>query len=442
MHQATLPARSGLFVVMMCFLTLVADGYDLIVFGATLPRLLEEPGWGLTPAAAGMIGSWTLAGLMVGMGAAGPLSDRIGRRHLIMAGVLWFSIGSVLCALAISPFWLGAARFFTGIGLGGVVPAAVALTVEYAPAHRRQLYNALTLTGYSVGGVICALLAITLLHEHGWRTLYALGAFYALILPVMYVWLPESVSFLVERGRMEEARVLAVRYSLNLGQIVREQEAQHSNAAAPGARGYRMLATEALRTSALLFALVSFCVQLIVYGLNAWLPQLMRKAGYPLGSSLQFLLVMQCGAVIGMIGGAWLADRLGSKRVIIPFFAIGGLSLLALSQKLEFGWLMLAVFGAGIGSIGTTTLIYGYIATHFPASCRGSALGASQAFGRFGSILGPLVGGWIVGSNLPLHWNFYVFVVPAFVAIMLVPLIPRPAREPDVGPGADYRTAD
>ncbi|MDQ0141323.1 MFS transporter [Cupriavidus necator] len=442
MHQATLPARSGLSVIMMCFLTLVADGYDLIVYGATLPRLLEEPGWGLTPAAAGMIGSWTLAGLMVGMGAAGPLSDRVGRRKLIMAGVLWFSIGSILCALAPSPFSLGAARFFTGIGLGGVVPSAVALTVEYAPPQRRQLYNALTLTGYSVGGVICALLAITLLQEQGWRTLYALGALYALILPAMYLWLPESVSFLVEHNRIDEARILAARHSLDLERIMREQRAQALHARASGARGYRLLATDALRTSALLFALVSFCVQLIVYGLNAWLPQLMRKAGYPLGSSLQFLLVMQFGAVVGMIGGAWLADRLGSKRVIIPFFVIGGLSLLALSQKLEFGWLMLAVFGAGIGSIGTTTLIYGYIATHFPASCRGSALGASQAFGRFGSILGPLIGGWIVGSNLALHWNFYAFVVPAVVAIMIVPLIPKPAQEPGAVPGADYRTAD
>lgn len=426
MNQSTPPVRSSLFVVFLCFLTLVADGYDLIVYGATVPHLLAEPGWHLSPATAGMIGSWTLVGLMVGLAAAGPLTDRIGRRRLLMAGVLWFSIGSVVCAFATSPTFLGAARFVTGIGMGGVVPSAVALSVEYAPKGRRQLYNALTLTGYSVGGIVSALLAIALLHEHGWRTLYALGACYALILPIMVFLLPESVDFLVERGRMHEARALAARYSLDLDQILRDKDAQRaSQGTAQAASGYRLGLSREFRATALLLAFMAFCLQLIVYGLNAWLPQLMRAAGYPLGSSLQFLLVMQFGAVVGMLGGAWLADRVGARRVMFPFLVIGGVSLIALSQKLGATWLMLAVFGAGLGSIGTSSLIYGYIAAHFPTSCRGSALGGAQAVGRFGSILGPMIGGWIVGANLGLQWNFYAFALPAIVAATVVPLIPK-----------------
>jgi MFS transporter, AAHS family, benzoate transport protein len=424
--QATPPVRSSLFVILLCFLTLVADGYDLIVYGATVPHLLSEPGWHLSPAGAGMIGSWTLVGLMVGLAAAGPLTDRIGRRRLLMTGVLWFSVGSIVCAFATSPVFLGATRFVTGIGMGGVVPSAVALSVEYAPRDRRQLYNALTLTGYSVGGIICALLAIALLPQHGWRILYAFGAFYALMLPVMYFFLPESFDFLIDRGRLDDARKLATRYSLELDPILRDKQAQR--AALDGTRsasGYRLVLSREFRTTALLLAFMTFCVQLIIYGLNAWLPQLMRSAGYPLGSSLQFLLVMQFGAVVGMLGGAWLADRFGSRHVMFPFLVIGGLSLIALSQKLGFAWLMLAVFGAGLGSIGTSSLIYGYIAAHFPTACRGSALGGAQALGRFGSILGPMIGGWIVGSHLGLHWNFYAFAIPAIVAATVVPLVPK-----------------
>ncbi|HEF4732310.1 aromatic acid/H+ symport family MFS transporter [Burkholderia multivorans] len=428
MNQATPPVRSSLFVVLLCFLTIVADGYDLIVYGATVPHLLAEPGWHLTPAGAGMIGSWTLVGLMVGLAVAGPLTDRIGRRRLLMVGVLWFSVGSFVCAFATSPTFLGAARFITGIGMGGVVPSAVALAVEYAPKGRRHFYNALTLTGYSVGGIVSALLAIVLLHEHGWRTLYALGALYALILPVMYFLLPESADFLVNRGRIDEARTLAARYSLDLDQILRDKDAQRiSHGAARPAGGYRLVLSRQFRATALLLAFMTFCVQLIVYGLNAWLPQLMRAAGYPLGSSLQFLLVMQFGAVVGMLGGAWLADRVGTRRVMFAFLVLGGLSLIVLSQKLDSTWLMLAVFGAGLSSIGTSSLIYGYIAAHFPTSCRGSALGGAQAVGRFGSILGPMIGGWIVGANLGLHWNFYAFAIPAIVAATVVPLIPRSA---------------
>ncbi|WP_250455149.1 aromatic acid/H+ symport family MFS transporter [Caballeronia sp. ATUFL_M2_KS44] len=413
---------------MLCFLTIAVDGYDLIVYGATIPRLLEEPGWNLSPASAGMIGSWTLAGLMVGLLGAGPLSDRIGRRKLMMAGVLWFSLGSLLCAIAHSPQALGIARFVTGIGLGGVVPSSVALTIEYAPRSRRQLYSAIALTGYPVGGVLCALLAIATLQSHGWRLLYGYGALYVLILPVMWFFLPESVSYLLDRGRTDEARTLAARYAIDLDEVARdEEEHRRTRVAAAGARGYRLLTSPEFRSALLLFALVCFCGQLVVYGLNAWLPQLMRKSGYALGSSLQFLLVMQCGAVLGNLTGSWLADRLGPKRVLVPFFLIGAVSLLVLSQKPDYVWLTLAVFGAGLGSIGSVTLGYGYIGAYFPASCRGSAIGAAQGIGRIGSILGPMIGGWVLGSNLDHHWNFYAFAIPAVIAAVVVTLIPKAA---------------
>ncbi|MFF0454805.1 MFS transporter [Nocardia africana] len=419
--------RSGLFVVALCFLTIVADGYDLIVYGATVPNLLAEPQWHMTAATAGAIGSWTLAGLMVGFLLAGPMTDRIGRRKVMMIGILWFSIGSAICALAQSPEFLGAARFVTGIGLGGVVPSAVALTVEYAPKTRRQLYNGLTLTGYSLGGIIAALAALALLPDHSWRLLYGLAALYLLILPVMYFYLPESVNYLILRGRTDDARRVASRYGLDFDSACREHTVEPAEAAADGAggRGYRLLLTRPYVIAAALFVITCFCSQLIVYGLNTWLPQLMRKAGYPLGSSLQFLLVLQLGAVVGTLGGSLLADRFGSKRVIVASFLVGGVSLLALSRPLDVGYLMLAVAGAGLGTVGTSTLTYGYVAVHFPASCRGSAVGAAMGLARAGAILGPLIGGWIAGSALGVEWNFYAFALPAFVAATVVSLIGR-----------------
>jgi MFS transporter, AAHS family, benzoate transport protein len=409
-------------------MTIAVDGYDLIVYGATVPRLLAEPGWGLDASGIGMIGSWTLAGLMVGLVGAGPLADRIGRRRIIMLGVLWFSVGALFCALAHSPFAFGMARFATGIGLGGVVPSSVALCVEYAPNNRRQLYNALTLTGYSFGGVLCSLLAIALLERHGWRILYAAGAVYILILPVMYFLLPESVNYFLDRGRADEARELAARYAVDLDQLRQEQQSVlHSRATVTRSRGPSLMMSSEWRGAVLLFALMAFCAQLVVYGLNVWLPLLMRKAGYPLGSSLQFLLVMQFGAVSGSLFGAWLADRVGSRKVLVPFFLVCGLSLLLLSQKPPYMWLMCGVFGAGLGSIGASTLIYGYIAAYFPASCRASAIGITQGLGRVGSILGPMVGSWVIAAKLGPQWNFYAFAVPAVLAAVVVAQIQKAA---------------
>jgi MFS transporter, AAHS family, benzoate transport protein len=428
MNNSSAQTLRRLLVVLLCFLTIGVDGYDLIVYGATVPRLIAEPGWGLNANGVGLIGSWTLAGLMVGLVGAGPLADRIGRRRLIMLGVLWFSVGALFCALAHSPFAFGVARFATGIGLGGVVPSSVALSVEYAPRNRRQLYNALTLTGYSFGGVVCSLLAIALLESHGWRVLYALGAIYVLILPVMYFLLPESVSYLLESGRTEEARAVASRYGVDFDQVSQEQHDRlHPYPATPRLRGLSLMMSSKWRSAVLLFSLMAFCAQLVVYGLNVWLPLLMRKSGYPLGSSLQFLLVMQFGAVSGSLVGAWLADRLGSRKVLIPLFLVCGLSLLVLSQKPGYLWLTIGVFGAGLGSIGASTLVYGYIAAYFPASCRASAIGIAQGLGRVGSILGPMMGSWVIGANLGTQWNFYAFAVPAVLAAIVVTRVQRTA---------------
>ncbi|MEV6062813.1 aromatic acid/H+ symport family MFS transporter [Nocardia asteroides] len=418
--------KSGMVVVMLCFLTIVADGYDLIVYGATVPSLLEEPGWEMSASTAGLIGSWTLIGLMVGFLLAGPLADRIGRRKVMMAGVVWFSAGCAICAVATSPEFLAAARFFTGIGLGGVVPSAVALTMEFAPRHRRQIYNGMMLTGYSFGGIVAALVAIALLPDHSWRMLYAVGALCVIVVPAMYFWLPESVNSLVARGKNAEAAELARAYGLDIDAVRAEQGIQGEEASAreEGTAGLRMLLTRRYLPSLLLFVVVCICAQLITYGLNTWLPVLMREAGYPLGSSLQFLLVLQVGAIIGMIGGSMFADRYGSRRILVLFFLIGAVSLLVLSRKLDTAVLMVAVAGAGLGSIGSSSLAYGYVAAKYPASCRGSAVGASMGLGRVGSILGPSIGGWVVGSSLGSQWNFYAFAVPAVIAAVIVILLP------------------
>jgi len=115
--------RSGLTVVAICFLTIVFDGYDLIVYGSAVPSLLAEPGWQLGPAQAGAIGSYALAGMLIGALGAGAVTDRLGRRRIMLIGITWFSVAMVGCALAPTPELLGLLRFVAGFGLGGVIPA-------------------------------------------------------------------------------------------------------------------------------------------------------------------------------------------------------------------------------------------------------------------------------------------------------------------------------
>jgi AAHS family benzoate transporter-like MFS transporter len=123
-------------VVALCFLTIVFDGYDLIVYGSAVPSLLAEPGWNMGPAQVGAIGSYALAGMLIGALGAGAITDAIGRRRIMLIGISWFSVLMVACSLAPTPGLLGLLRFLAGLGLGGVIPSAIALTVEYAPRGR------------------------------------------------------------------------------------------------------------------------------------------------------------------------------------------------------------------------------------------------------------------------------------------------------------------
>ncbi|MEU7815300.1 aromatic acid/H+ symport family MFS transporter [Pseudonocardia sp. NPDC049154] len=371
MSGTTKPAtRSGLIVIALCFLTIVFDGYDLIVYGSVVPSLLAEPGWDLGPAEAGAIGSYALAGMLIGALGAGAITDALGRRRIMLIGITWFSLLMIVCSLAPNPELLGLFRFLAGLGLGGVIPSAIALTVEYAPRGRRQLYNALMFAGYSVGGVLAAVLALSLVADHGWRPLLAIGAAPLLIvLPLAWRFLPESVGYLLAKGRDDEAETLAARYGVDLPALREER------AAAAGAAGPKALFRKGMLGATLLFGAASFCGLLLVYGLNTWLPQIMRQAGYPLGSAFTFLLVLNLGAIVGAVIASLLADRFGPKPVTVGAFLLATLCLLVLSQRVDTGLLMVAVAVAGLGSVGTQILVNGYVAVHYPASIRATALG-------------------------------------------------------------------
>ncbi|MBB6377461.1 AAHS family benzoate transporter-like MFS transporter [Pseudonocardia eucalypti] len=411
-------------VVALCFLTIVFDGYDLIVYGSAMPSLLAEPGWNLGPASAGAIGSYALAGMLVGALGAGALTDRLGRRSVMLLGITWFSALMVGCSLAPTSGLLGLLRFLAGLGLGGVIPSAIALTVEYAPKARRQLYNAIMFAGYSVGGVLAALLALLLLPGYGWRPLMAIGAVpLVVVLPLAWRFLPESAGFLLARGRVAEAEVLAAQYGLDLPALQRER------AAAVGrSRPATLFHRDRLRAT-LLFGAASFCGLLLVYGLNTWLPQIMREAGYPLGSALTFLLVLNLGAIAGTVVASALADRYGSKPVTVSAFLLATACLVVLSQPVDTTLLFVAVGVAGLGSVGTQILVNGYVAVQHPAPVRASALGWALGMGRAGAIVGPLFGGWVLAAGIGFEWNFYGFAVPALCGALLIALVPRGPAE-------------
>jgi benzoate transport len=403
----------------LCWIAVALEGFDLVVLGVVLPSLLKFGDWGLNPNSASVISVIGLVGVMIGALAAGTVSDLIGRRKAMLWTVISFSALTLLCAFAPNPMTFGVLRFLAGLGLGGVLPTALALINEYASRGRGGRATTTMMTGYHVGAVLTALLGIVVVDRYGWQWMFVIGALPALVLvPLMVKYLPESTAFLQARAD---------------GAAPRPGRSKAGAAGTDAVRGNKnpigMLFQNGLARSTVAFWVTSFMGLLLVYGLNTWLPQIMREAGYELGAALALLLVLNVGAVLGLLVAGRVADKIGNRRSAIAWFSTAALFLALLSIKLPGFGVYISVLLTGMFVFSAQVLVYAYVAHVYPAAARGTALGGAAGIGRLGAITGPLITGVLLTAGVAYPWGFYLFAVVAAlgaVAIFMVNRDPAP----------------
>lgn len=416
--------RTSALVVALCWIAIFSEGYDVGVLGAILPALAADTAWQLTPIELGALGSYTLLGMLAGGLLSGTLSDLYGRKPLFLGCLALFALCMVVTAWAPTPAWFRFSRLIAGLGLGGIIPVAAALTVEYSHPSRKSLNYGIMYSGYSVGILTAALTARELLPDHGWRPVVLIGAAPLLFLPFMAWLLPESLESLVARGRFVAARNLADRLGLPTPIPTAKNETV----------GWRIV----LRTifsrhyafATCCFWTALFMSLLLVYGLAQWLPQIMRKSGYDLGDSLRFLAVFSFTSAIGGIILGRLADRFGVKLTVTIAYAIGALAIAAISIKGSIWLNYTTVAIAGFGTISASLILTGYLVDYLDPLVRSAGTGWALSFARIGAMSGPLLGGYIASLNIGPEWNFYTFAVVAAIAAVATLLIPKKRQAP------------
>ena len=402
-------------ILFWCTLIIIFDGYDLVIYGVVLPILMQQ--WQLDPVRA--LGSTALFGMMIGAMLLGTLSDRFGRKKMIVLCIVLFSGFTALNGFAQTPLQFGVMRFIAGLGIGGVMPNVVALMSEYSPRRIRSTLVAVMFSGYAIGGMLSAVLGIWIVPQFGWQVMFYLAVIPLLLLPLIWTQLPDSVAFLVRQGKIAEARkVLAALTGKPLPDdaelaVHQPQKTEQSLAA---------LFSNNRALSTLMFFQAFFMCLLMVYGLGSWLPKLMTMAGYGFGSSLMFLLFLNIGGIIGAIGGGWLSDRFHPRPVLMLFFTLAAVSLALLGFKSHVAVLYFLVTVAGATTIGSQILLYAYVAQFYPTAIRSTALGWSSGVGRIGAILGPVLGGALLAMQLSHQMNFLAFVVPGALAVIAIML--------------------
>jgi AAHS family benzoate transporter-like MFS transporter len=423
-------------ILFWCTLILVIDGYDLAVFGAALPSIMKE--MGVSATTAGFMASAALFGVMIGAMFFGTLADKVGRPKMLVICIAVFSVFTAATGLARDPVSFSVIRFIAGLGIGGVLPICAAQMGEFAPTAIRARLVAFVFAGYPVGGVLVALVAKQLIVEHGWSSVFYVGGLPLLLIPFILKTMPDSVPFLMRKGRDAQLREIAAKVTpgvavpaqarFEVAQIDRQSKAPIA-ALFQDQRGF----------STVMIWLAFFFGLFMVYALSSWLTKLLAIAGYSLGSALTFVLVFNAGAIFGALGGAWLGDKFNIKHVLVFLYAVGAVSLACMGLVASAEVLFAMVFLVGASTLGTQLVAYAYAAAFYPTSIRSTGVGFASGVGRAGGILAPIIIGAIVALNLPFEQNFMAIGLAGFLGMIAVVLINHrlfASATPDASAGA------
>jgi AAHS family 4-hydroxybenzoate transporter-like MFS transporter len=413
-----------ILVLVLCAATSALDGFDAQVIGYVAPAIIADwhiPGPSLSPVfAAGTFG------LLVGCLFFAPLADYLGRKRVIVASLVFFGIASLLTADARSLTMLMLLRFLTGLGLGGSLPNAIAMTAEYFPARNRATMTMVMFCGFPLGASIGGFLAAGLIPEHGWRAVFVVGGVLPLLLALLLVFaLPESMRYLVAKGS-ETGRVAAI-----LGRI--DAQAGFSPATRfaideERASGLtvRHLFREGRALGTLLLWVMFFMSLLDIYLLSSWLPTVLHDAGLSISLAVVATALLQGGGVLAAISLGRVVDRYGFFAVLLPTYIAAAITIAAIGfTGTSIPLIMVAAFLSGACVIGGQTGVNVLAAVYYPTVIRATGVGWGLGIGRIGSIVGPLLGGLM----LQLHWDrssiFLAAAVPAAIVALAVFVMAR-----------------
>lgn len=397
--------------VILCFLVVLIDGFDTVAISFAAPEIARN--WGLAAAAMTPAFVATGTGALLGYLLAGPLTARLGHRAVILGSVGWFGVSSMLTLFAETIPALAALRFLTALGLGGAMPASIALASEYSVKRYREIAATIVGTGFALGVVIGGITAKPLLAAFGWASIFLVGgAIPLLLLPFVFGMLPQSLNFALTRQSTTAAtKRLIARIGLDPASSV---DADAPKAKLPATRA--VLESGLARHTLLLWAF-AFLIFMDTYLFTFWTPLLLTELDFSTAEAASGTAAFGVGSVVGALVAMPAIGRFGVVRVLVATSlfgaaAVAALSLLPLSKA---GILLtLSCVGAGLafGNIGQAAAGVAI----YPVALRPLGIGLSSAWGRLGGIVGPAIAGGLLYLHWPVRDVMLIACVPAIAA--------------------------
>ncbi len=388
-------------VAVLCFCCTLLDGFDLTVIGVAVPKIAEF--LRVKPQALGVAISAGQFGPLFGAAFLGMLADRIGRKRMLVFCALCFGLFTVLCAFITSVGELALFRFIAGLGMGGAVPTAIAFGAEYAPSRSRATLATAMYAGVPTGAMVSGLSAVYLLPHFGWHSLFLMGGIIPIVIAmVMAFLLPESLTFLVRRKDIGQAKVRRIVAHI-APSFAKDMDVEFcsTDKKRPGVPLKHLFLDKRATTTILLWICFFFGYYLI-YLLQAWAPTLLKKSGASIQQySLAFALI-NFGSAVATVSVGWLMDKARNPyRVLQGGFILGFLSLVAFGLFASSPFFVIATMSVlcGLFILGTVSGLVALVTISYPNDVTGTAVGWAYAVGRSGATVAPLMGGVFIGLN-------------------------------------------
>lgn len=395
------------------------DAMDTGIIAFIMTKLVHD--WSLTPVESGWIVSIGFVGMAIGAVFSGALADRFGRKNTFASTLVIYSIATGLCAFAPNLTVLLVCRFIVGLGLGGQLPVAVTLVSEYVPAQVRGRFIVLLESFWGLGWLVAALISYFLIPHFGWHIAFLIGG-----LPLFYVWVifskvPESVPYLINRNRIEEAHMLIQKLERQAGvEVIQEIEVQP--VAHQQKVSFQQLWQKPFVRRTLMLWLIWFGIVFSYYGIFTWLPSLLVKQGYDIVKSFEYVLFMILAQLPGYIVASWLVEKLGRKATLAGFIGFCAVSAYFFGQASSDSEIMLWGCLMSFFNLGAWGVLYTYTPEQYPANIRAFGSGWAAAIGRIGGIVAPIVVTHLIVDPEAFHHVFMMFtlVLLAVAAVILM----------------------
>ncbi|MDY5105754.1 MAG: MFS transporter [Actinobacillus minor] len=384
-------------IVLMAAIMNFLDGFDVLAIAFTATNISKE--FGLSKTEFGVLVSAGLAGMVTGSMLLAPLADKWGRRPILLLSVSFSAVGLLISGLSTSPEILGISRTLTGLGVGGILVGTNVITSEYSSKKWRSFAISVYAAGFGIGAMIGGMIAKSLQATYSWYSVYFAGAaMTAIVLLVLWLWLPESIDYLNSK-QPQNAKQRLNQIAQRLG-FPGEWELVSNVAENKVKLPISQLFSEKYLRSTLLLWLSFFAIMFCFYFISSWTPALLKEAGMSVEESINVGMMISLGGAAGSLLYGLIASR-WSARGVLMFFTVASSAAIVVFILSSANLALAMVLGVVVGALinGCISGLYTINPATYDADIRNTGVGWAIGAGRAGSVLAPTVAGMLLDAG-------------------------------------------